>query len=317
MNVKINKQLKSFLWVEKYRPATLEMAVLPKKFKSFFKKIIENGETPNLLLFSSSPGSGKSSTAKLLVNELGADSLYINISLEGGIDTLRSQIIQFASTKSFVGGKKIVIMDEFDGATPALQAALRATIEEFHNHCRFILTANYITKIITPLREGRIMEFDYGMMDKPTKDELVPLIADRLCGILKYEKIEFDRAIIEKLVENYYPNMRKMISILQKYATMYDRIDSNIFSTSDVNSELFEYIIDKKFTKAREYIIQNNYDFGELYPIMYRQFSPLIADMSKRAEVIILIAQYQSTHPQAIDQELNFSAMLLEIIRVL
>lgn len=308
---------KNFLWVEKYRPPTLRAAVLPEKFVKFFKKIIEDGECPNLLLFSSCPGSGKSSTAKLLVNDLGADSLYINISLEGGIDTLRSQIVQFASTKSFSGGKKIVIMDEFDGASAALQAALRATIEEFHKHCRFILTANYITKIITPLREGRIMEFDYGMMDRATKDEMLPKIASRLETILKAEKIEYDKGILSKLVENYYPNMRKMISILQKYATMHGKIDSNIFTTENVNEELFEYILNKQFTKAREFIIQNNYDYNELYPVLYRQFVPLLTDMQTKAKVILTLAQYQSMSPTAIDQELNTAACLIEIIGVL
>jgi len=308
------KKAAKYLWVEKFRPTSISDAVLPNAFRNFFNDVVEEGQIPNLLLYSSTPGSGKTSMAKALCSEIGADSLYINVSSESGIDTLRSTIKEFASTKSFNKRPKVVIMDEADGASPQLQAGLRAFIEEFHAHCRFILTCNYISKIIEPLREGRIMEFDFNMNSAKLSKELKPKMVKRLLQIAKFEGVPAETSAIEALVENQFPNMRKMISAMQKASKMYGAIDENIFSIVKVDSELYEFILDKKFSKAREHVIQSSYNIDELFPAFYRELVPMISDKSKQAQVILILAQYQSMHGTAIDAELNLSACLLEII---
>ena len=309
--------IKDYLWVEKYRPEHIKDIVLPDKFMNFFSGIVEKGEIPNMLLSSTVPGSGKTTIAKAIVKDLDADYLYINISSESGIDTLRSTIANFAQTKSVTMRPKITILDEFDGASAQLQAGLRAAIEEYHKHCRFIITCNYLSKIITPLREGRVMQFDFNMTDMKTRDEMIPKVVKRLEGILNNEKVEYDKEAIKKLVEKDYPSVRKMISTLQKYSSMYGHIGPEIISSTVVDDELFNLVKAKKFTQAREMIIKNNYDIGELYPIFNHEFVPTLDGMEKKCPVILALAKYQAQHPYAIDPELNFAACLLEIIQAI
>ncbi len=311
------KKSNNFLFVEKYRPKSVKHVVLPKRFKTFFSKIIKGGEIPNLLLYSSTPGSGKTTIAKAICNDIGADSIYINISSESGIDTLRSTIQQFASTKSFNQAPKVVIMDEADGASPQLQAGLRAFIEEFHSHCRFILTCNYISKIIEPLREGRIMEFDFNMNSPKDVAELKPKMCKHLEQVCKVEKLEADTDVLKELVDSAYPNMRKMIATIQKAGTMYGVIDNNAITLSKVNTALYDLIINKKFTEARKTIIEAKYDFAELYPAFYKHLVPMVDDKGKQAQMILILADYQHRHATAIDPEITLAACLLEIIGVI
>jgi replication-associated recombination protein RarA len=311
------KKAAKYLWPEKFRPESIDEAILPTKFKRFFKKQVKGGQIPNLLLYSSTPGSGKTSIAKALCNEIDADSIYINISSESGIDTLRSTIKDFASTKSFNKRPKVVIMDEADGATPQLQAGLRAFIEEFHSHCRFILTCNYISKIIPPLREGRVMEFDFNMTDTKTANEMKPKQVKRLEQILQFEKVEYKVEALERLVDESYPNMRKMISAVQKASDMYGIVDDSIFTTMGVDSKLYDLILAKKYTAAREHIIQSSYNIDELYPAFFRELVPRIPNKGVQAQSILILAQYQHMHAVAIDPELNISACMLEIIGLL
>ena len=308
------KKAAKYLWVEKFRPVSVKDAVLPNKFKKFFNDVVAQEEIPNLLLYSSTPGSGKTSIAKALCNEINADSIYINVSSESGIDTLRSTIQQFASTKSFNKRPKVVILDEADGASHQLQAGLRGFIEEFHSYCRFILTCNYVSKIIPALREGRIMEFDFNIKDIATSNEMKPKMAKRLAMIAKFEGIEADEKVLQKLVITHYPNMRKMISTMQKASMMFGSIDESLFNSMNVDSELYDHILNKRFTKAREFIIKSSYNMDELYPALYREFVPLLNDKNVQAQLILILADYQSKHATAIDGELNISACILEMI---
>ena len=190
-------KISSNVWVERYRPKHVKDMILPKDFMTFFKKLVEeNSEDgiPNILLSSPTPGTGKTSIAKAIVADLEADYIYINASSENSIDVLRNQIAGFATTMSFNGSRKIVILDEADGLTPQFQKALRAFIEEFDKTCRFILTCNNIGKIIEPLRQGRTMVFDFDM--GKYKEELIPKICARIKGILQHESVEYtDEAI--------------------------------------------------------------------------------------------------------------------------
>ena len=313
------KQLSYTLWVEKYRPESIAQVLLPSKIKRTLAQYIKEGEVPNLFLYSSSPGTGKTTVAKALANDIKVDSIYINISLERGIDTLRGRISKFASSYSMFseneGGKKICILDEFDGATPELQSALRAFMEEFQDSCRFIICCNYATKVIEPLK-SRCQPFDFNLMNKEIQDELKPVIVKRLCGILKFEKIEFKQETIEEVVNTFYPDMRKMINLLQMYSKINGIIDVGVFDVEKVDTELFHLILNRKLTDARRYIIERNYNFDEMFRSMNDNFLPLIPK-SKQGQVILILADYMYKNAFVIDKEINFAACMLEIIDIL
>jgi len=315
------KQLSYTIWVEKYRPETVNQVLLPPKVKSFFLKMVEEGEVPNLLLYSSSPGVGKTTVAKALVNEIRTDYIYINMSLERGIDTLRNKIAKFATTYSMFGdnpnenAKKICVLDEFDGSTPELQAAMRVFMEEFQDSCRFILICNYITKIIGAI-QSRCQPVDFNMADIDSQKALKPIIVKRLCGILKFEKIEHKVETIQKLVETFYPDIRKMINLLQQYSKTSGVIDQGVFNIQKVDSEFYDMILNRKLTEARKYVIERNYNFDEMYRQLFDNFVPLL-EKSKQAQAILIIAEYAFRSVHVIDKEISFTACLLELMSIL
>ena len=188
------------LWVEKYRPKTLADCVLPSRLKKTFTDIVKSGEIPNLLLCGSA-GVGKTTIARAISSDLNMDVLFINASLENGIDVLRSRISQFASSMSLTGNKKLVILDEADNMTTALQTALRGFIEEFSKNCRFVLTGNFPQKIITPLH-SRCSVIDFTLRDKEEKIESMSLFFKRICTILELENVEFDKKSLPQLLTN-------------------------------------------------------------------------------------------------------------------
>lgn len=310
-----NKRLNYTLWVEKYRPSTIDDVILPKSYKNFFDKIISEKDLPNLLLYSSSPGNGKTSTAKALVSDLDMDYLYINTSSESGIDTLRDKISKFASTMSFDGKKKAIILDEFDGASNNLQQGLRAAIEEFHDTCRFILTCNYVTKIIEPLK-SRCQMLDFNFSDSKMSKTMMPKIGKRLLEILDNEKVDYDKSTMIKIVKTFYPDMRKMLGLLQQYSKQTGVINNEIFNYQKIDSELFELILNKKMRKAREFVIEKNYNYSELYRALYDNVIPEMSQESQ-GESYILIAEYMFRDSSVIDKEINFFACLIELARIL
>lgn len=311
------KRLNYTLWIEKYRPTKIQDVILPISLKKFFTELVKEKEIPNLLFYSSSPGVGKTTVAKALAKEIDTDYIYINTSLENGIDLIRSRIEKFATSMSFSGNKKIVILDEFDGATPQLQAALRATIEEFHQTCRFIFTCNYITKIIEPLK-SRCQMIDFNLMDKTVQDEMKPLILRRLCGILKVEKVQgkpiiFDEATVKKIVDIFYPDIRRMTSLLAHYTKKNGIVNEDIFNYEKIDTELYQLILNKKLTAARKFITERSYNYDEMFRAMFDNLVPML-DKTKQAQAILLIAEYMYRNNFVIDKEINFTALLLEII---
>jgi DNA polymerase III delta prime subunit len=305
----------SEIWVEKYRPTHVKTVVMPKSYHRYFEDMVEKGECYNVLLHSSIPGSGKTSLAKAIVNDLQADCKYLNISAQRGIDVLRDEIAQFAMTQSICStGRKIVICDEFDGATPALQGALRAAIEEYEKNCRFILTCNYVEKIIPALREGRVNVFDFNFSKKEWKEELVPEMKKRMVAILNREKVEFDPEALDVLIDANYPSMRKMISMASKVAKLEGKLSMESISTSESERRKFYTLIEsQEFVKAREMVIKNSMDVGELYSQMFREWVPSL-DVQKQAAVIVQLANYQYQHNFVVDRELNFAACLAQVM---
>lgn len=304
------------LWTEKYRPAKVVDMLLPSKYTKFFKELVKDGEVPNLLLYSSTPGTGKTSIAKALCNEIDADYLYINASSENGIDVIREDVSRFASGKSLSGKKKIVIFDEGEQLSFAAQKAILAMFEKYQNTCRFILTCNYVNKVI-PAARSRFQEFDFNMNTKEIREEMIPKVSKRIKDVLKFENVEFRDTVVERLVEDYYPDVRKMYGLLQQYSKMNGIIDENIFNFETIDAEFYQLILNKKFTLARQFVLDAGYNFDEMYTNLYKNLLPLIEDISIRTQIIVLIADYQYKSAFSNDKEITFAALLVEIMQLL
>jgi DNA polymerase III delta prime subunit len=312
----MKKQLSYTLWTEKYRPEKVKDMLLPSNYTKFFKELVKDGEVPNLLLYSSTPGTGKTSIAKALCNEIDADYLYINASSENGIDTIREDVSRFASGKSLSGKKKIVIFDEGEQLSFAAQKAILAMFEKYQNTCRFILTCNYVNKVI-PAARSRFQEFDFNMNTKEIREEMIPKVTKHLKGALKFESVEYNDSVVERLVEDYYPDIRKMYGVLQQYSKMNGVVDENIFNFETIDSELYQLILNKKFTQARQFVLDAGYNLDDMYSNLYQNLLPLIEDINIRAQVILLIADYQYKSAFSNDKEIPFAALLLEMMQIL
>ena len=247
-----------FLFVEKYRPQVIDDCILPDDTKKTFKEFVEKGEIPNLLL-SGPPGIGKTTIAKALCNELGADFYIINGSDEGRfLDTVRNQAKNFASTVSLTGSAKhkVIIIDEADNTGNDVQMLLRANIEAFYNNCRFIFTCNYKNKIIEPLH-SRCACIDFTIKGKQ-KAHLAANFFNRLQTILNAEKIEYDQKVLVELVSTYFPDFRRVLNECQRYATS-GKIDAGILASfSDISvNELIKNLKGKNFTEVRKWVVSN------------------------------------------------------------
>ena len=308
---KAKKGKKTDVLVEKYRPRNLKGVILPTKYQKYFKTIVETGEIPNMLLYSSGPGVGKTTIAKALVADCDCQYKFINISLRGGIDTLRDKIEKFASSASF-GKQKVVILDEFDGSSQNLQAALRGAVEEFYGRCRFILTANYMHKIIDPLK-SRFECIDFNMDDQKTRDEMLPKITKRLNGVIKNEGFDSEDGVVDKIATSFYPDIRSMINLISSYAKQYDVITNDIFNFQSIDDALCDFILAKNLTGARKLIVDNNYKYEQLYGYL---FDTLVSKIDKnvRGNVILSIEHYMHNHTSSINPEITFSACLVSII---
>lgn len=303
----------SFLWVEKYRPKTIEECILPDRIKTLFQQISLEGRIPNMIL-SGGPGMGKTTVAKALCNEVGCDFLMINGSEESGIDVLRTKIRGYASTVSFDGKRKVVILDEADYLNPqSTQPALRSFIEEFEKHCSFIMTCNYINRIIEPLH-SRCQTIDFRI-NKEEKLNVGSNFGKRLYTILDQEKVDYDKKVVAEVLMKHFPDYRRVLNELQKYSK-YGNIDSGILSqVSELDlSELMKYMKDKKFNEVRKWVVNNlDNDPQKIYRKIYDVAEKHIQTTSIPQLVLILAdSQYKSAF--AADHELNLVACLVEIM---
>jgi DNA polymerase III delta prime subunit len=307
------KKLSSFLWIEDFRPQSVKDILMPTKTKRYFNKLIKSGEIPHILLSSSSPGTGKTTTAKAICNDLNAVFIYINASMNGKIDTLRDTIKEFATSKSLDGRPKIVILDEIDSNSNInFQKALRGFMEEFHTSCRFILTCNYINNVIKPLR-SRCEVTDYNMTEKDIVEEMKPKMVKRLLGMLKFKEVEYEEGVIEKLVDLNYPDFREMVKSLDQFQKTYDIISNDIFSVQMLDDEFYEYILTAKFPKIREYVVQRNLNYDELYTNLYSNLIPRLKS-NVRGNAIIILNEGQRGTSQVANEELNFMATIYELL---
>ena len=303
--------MKEFLFVEKYRPQTIEDCILPKDLKETFQKIVDKGELPNMM-FTGSAGVGKTTVARALCNELDIDYMMINGSEDGNIDTLRGKIKQFASTVSLQGGQKVVILDEADYLNPqSTQPALRGFIEEFSSNCRFILTCNFKNRIIDPLHSRcSIYEFNLG-----NKAEMAQAFMARLQFILDSEHIIYDNAVIAELIMKYIPDWRRVINECQRYG-MSGHIDTGILVTLSETSikGLMEDLKAKNFKKMRKWVTDNiDVESSKLFRMIYDNMTDYVEPQSI-PQVVLILADYSYKDSFVADHELNVVACMTEIM---
>ena len=305
--------METFLWVEQYRPKTVDDCILPQSLKNTFKEFVESGNIPNIIL-SGGPGVGKTTIAKAVLDEIGATYMMINGSEESGIDVLRTKIKNFASTVSLEGGRKYLILDEADYLNPqSTQPALRGFIEEFHKNCGFILTCNYKNRIIQPLHSRcSTIDFNIPSSEKPT---LAKQFMTRVISILDENKIEYEKRVVAEVINKHFPDWRRVLNELQRYSVS-GKIDAGILvNISETNIKiLMEEMKKKEFTNVRKWVVDNLDNdptrlFRKLYDNLYNY-----VDGGSIPHVVVILGEYQYKSAFVADQEINLMACLTEIM---
>lgn len=303
----------SFLWVEKYRPSTVNECILPDRLKSIFQEFVDRKEIPNLML-TGSAGVGKTTVAKAMCDEIGMNHLYINASENRGIDVLRTTIRNYASSVSLTGGKKVIILDEADYMTADAQAAMRGAIEEFAANCTFIFTCNFKAKLIDAIH-SRCSVIDFTLRADEKKDMIVQFFK-RMQDVLDKEDINYDKAVLAKIIEKYFPDYRRTLNELQRYSSS-GSIDAGIVAQlSDVRKigDLAKSLKDKNFGEMRKWVVVNtDVDPATIYRKIYDSLNDYFAPHSIPQAVVIL-SKYQYQSAFVADQEINMVACLTEIM---
>lgn len=302
-----------FIWPQKYRPKKISECILPKELKDTFQSFVDKAEVPNLLL-AGNHGVGKTTVAKAMLNEIGADSIIINGSLRGNIDTLRTEIMNYASSVSLEGnGRKYVILDEADYLNSnSTQPALRNFMEEYSKNCGFILTCNYKNKIIGPL-QSRCSLIDFNKFGTDKKNLMVEF-ANRCFEILEKEGIEFNKKAVVGLIKDRFPDFRRTLNDLQRYSHT-GKIDAGVIhSGQDVNFEtLLAALKDKNFDEVRTWVAHNSeLDFTTVARKLYDEKAWF--DKNSLPNIPILANEYAYKSAFVVDQEINTTAFLVEIM---
>lgn len=301
--------MEDFIWVERYRPKTIDDVVLPSRFKHVFREFVKQENSPNLIL-AGGPGCGKTTVARAFLEQIGASYIIINASLEGNIDTLRTTIREFASTISFNKKRKYVILDEADYLTPATQPALRSFMEEFSKNCGFILTCNFKEKIIEPLH-SRCSLIDFKFTTEDKKEVIVDFFK-RVSFILNTEKVPFEKNAIAEMIKKFFPDMRRIINDLQMYAAT-GKIDNGILAMFDDKQmkEVVALMKDKNFTELRKWVASTEVSEQEFYDRFYTTASKYVTPDSIPVLVMIL-GKYTYQSPFCLNKDINFMCCLTE-----
>lgn len=303
-----------FLWVEKYRPQTIDECVLPDSLKQTFKDYVGKGRLPTFLLCGTA-GVGKTTIAKALCNEVGADYIMINGSDEGrAIETLRTTIKNFASTVSLTDSKKVIIVDEADYMNAeSVQPGLRNFIEQFSSNCSFIFTCNFKNRIIEPLHSRcAVIEFK---IDGKDKQEMAAAFFKRATQILKQEGIEFDPKVVSELIIKHFPDYRRILNELQRYSVS-GKIDTGILV--NLGQESFIHLVkdmkEKNFPEVRKWVKKNS-ELGtaQIFRELYDNASVVMQDISI-PQLVLILAEYQYKSAFVADQEINIMAALTEVM---
>jgi len=308
-----NMMREDFLWVEKYRPKTIADCILPVDLKNTFQQFVEQGNIPNLIL-SGSAGVGKTTVAKAMLEQLECDYIVVNGSMNGNIDTLRNQIQNFASSVSFTGKRKYVILDEADYLNAnSTQPALRNFMEEFSKNCGFILTCNFRNRIIDPLHSRcSVIEFKIGKADMA---KLAKQFFKRVINILEIENVKHEPAVVAEVINNHFPDWRRVLNELQRYSAT-GAIDQNILnSVKEVQIDaLIALLKSKNFTDLRKWV-HNNLDMDQ--NTLFSKFYEISADVMTTqsvAQLVLLLAKYQYQSAFVSNPEINIMAFLTEVL---
>lgn len=299
------------VWMEKYRPSRIDECILPKKLKEMFLGVVRSGELPHML-FCGSAGVGKTTVAKALCSELDYGHILVNASDDRNIDTLRTTVKQFASSLSFNGKRKVIILDEADYLNVnSFQPALRGVMEEFSKNCSFILTCNFRNKIIEPLQSRcSVIEF---RVPKEERKQLIEGCYRRVVKILEAECVEYDGKALAAVVVKHFPDFRRLLNELQAFSRQYGRIDEGILSfVGDINiTRLFKALKDKNFADVRTWVVENlDNDPAMIYRKLYDHLKENLKS-SSIPNAILIIAKYMNT--LVVDQEINLMACLIEL----
>ena len=303
-----------FLWTEKYRPRKVDDVILPDERKEAFKHWVETNNVPNLILTGTS-GVGKTTIAKAMLDEMGADYIKINGSKERNIDTLRTVITDFATSVSLSGGRKYVIIDEADYLNPqSMQPALRSFMEDYSHNCGFIFTCNFTNRIIEPLQSRcTVITFD---IPKEERDKVAHSFYKRILEILEKEEVTYSKDVLVKLVMKYFPDNRRTLNEIQKYAVRRGGIDEGVLAeVRDVSIDsLVKYMKSKNFTGVRKWVAENSdMDNTAIFRKLYDTSSEFL-DKNNVPQLILIIAEYQYKAAFVVDQEINLTACLTEIM---
>lgn len=309
----IDAKTNEVLWVEKYRPQRVDDTILSPKLKTTFKKFIEDDSVPNLLL-SGGPGVGKTTVAKAMLDEMGCDYIIKNGSLDMSIDTLRYDISAYASAVSLAGGRKYVILDEADYLSASkIQPALRNFIEEYSSNCGFIFTCNFKNRMIAPLR-SRLSEVDFTI-ENSDKPQLAASFYKRVLEILNNEQVAYDNKVVAKVVEQHFPDFRRVLTELQSYAAA-GKIDEGIFVNLKQESleEAFRMLKVKDWTNLRKWVAKNSdQDMNEMFRRIYDMAQDKV-ELRSLPGFVVTIADYMDKATRCADLEINMVAFMSEVM---
>jgi replication factor C small subunit len=312
MSLSVNE--KEYIFIEKFRPKNINDIILPEATKNMVKKWIEDEEIPNLLLSGRVPGSGKSSFCHMIIEETGAEALFVNASLNANMDFLRNKLQGFASTASFDGKPKIVILDEADFISATGQASLRGLIEEFSKNTRFILTCNFKNKILEPIR-NRLINIDFDELNNNNKAEMAKGIALRTIAILKHEKIKHNIDDVKWLVKHYFPSSRQILNKIQELSTSGElKINRDELDADSLNDEIIKNILNKDFDSLRRNCSKLP-DPGSLFLTLFDNIDKF--PQALRPNIIIAIGRWQSYDSQVRDRLINTVACGTELMEIL
>jgi DNA polymerase III delta prime subunit len=304
--------MEQFLWTEKYRPQTVEDCILPERLKVPFQEYVNQKQIPNLLL-TGGAGVGKTTIAKAMCNEIGADYMIINGSDESGIEVFRTKIKNFASSMSFGGGRKVIIIDEADYLNPnSTQPALRNAIEEFSSNCSFIFTCNFKNRIIDPLH-SRCAVIDFNLKGEERQKMAVEFLK-RILSVLDSEKVEYDKKVVAELVMKHFPDFRRVINELQRYSQL-GKIDVGILAQiGDVSiTQIVKHLKEKDFTAIRKWAATTDIEPSTFYRKLYDNLYEILKP-SSIPQIVIILADYQYKQAFVADQEINLVACLTQIM---
>lgn len=304
-----------YIWEHRFRPKTLKDVILPQDYRNFFNKIVADNAGVNILLESRKGGTGKTTVAQALANDLGAQFMKLNASNSNGINTIRNTVEEFAKTMSFNDTPKLVLLDEADGLTPEAQKALREILDDLSDNCRFILTCNYANKIIPAIRDdegGRTMTLKFDMQKPEYRAELIPQVQKRIFGILKYLQIPFEEEAVKNLIEKKFPSIRTILARLQCYSMMKGKVDMGLMDYVNIGDVLAQMILEKKLTDSMNYINEHCLSYTDVFGFIK---TDVIPKMKKRGDAYLQLSEYDARASISNDPEIHILACLIQMFQ--